>query len=70
MGDYARGPRQQFGEVVLNGSADHRSIDVATDLQSFGLIVTAEPYWAVTQPSDVVVMKNFIRPKPRERFRK
>jgi outer membrane protein OmpA-like peptidoglycan-associated protein len=25
------------------------------------MIVTAEPYWAVTQPSDVVVMENFIR---------
>jgi len=31
-------------------------------LQSFGLIVTAEPYFAVTQPSDVVVMENFVRP--------
>jgi outer membrane protein OmpA-like peptidoglycan-associated protein len=30
-------------------------------LQSFGLIVTAEPYFAVTQPSDVVVMENFVR---------
>jgi hypothetical protein len=33
----------------------------STDLQSFGLIVTAEPYFAVTQPSDVVVAENFIR---------
>ena len=32
-----------------------------TDLQSFGLIVTAEPYFAVTQPSDVVVAENFVR---------
>jgi outer membrane protein OmpA-like peptidoglycan-associated protein len=30
-------------------------------LQSFGLIVTAEPYFAVTQPSDAVVMENFVR---------
>lgn len=52
-----------LGEVVLNGTEDHRSIDVATELQAFGLIVTAEPYWAVTQPSDVVVMENFIRPE-------
>jgi outer membrane protein OmpA-like peptidoglycan-associated protein len=56
------GRANNLGEVVLNGTADHRSIDVATDLQSFGLIVTAEPYWAVTQPSDVVVMENFVRP--------
>jgi len=56
------GRANNLGEVVLNGTSDHRSIDVATDLQSFGLIVTAEPYWAVTQPSDVVVMENFVRP--------
>jgi hypothetical protein len=29
-------------------------------LQAFGLIVTAEPYFAVTQPSDVV-MENIVR---------
>jgi outer membrane protein OmpA-like peptidoglycan-associated protein len=56
------GRASNLGEVVLNGTADHRSIDVATELQAFGLIVTAEPYWAVTQPSDVVVMENFVRP--------
>ncbi len=55
------GRADNLGEVVLNGDATHRSIDVATELQAFGIIVTAEPYWAVTQPSDVVVMENFIR---------
>ena len=35
-------------------------LDATTELQSFGLIVTAEPYFAVTQPSDVVVMENFV----------
>ena len=35
---------------------------MTTDLQAFGLIVTAEPYAAVRQPSDVVVMENEIRP--------
>jgi outer membrane protein OmpA-like peptidoglycan-associated protein len=34
---------------------------VTTDLQTFGMIVTAEPYFAVAQPSDVVVMENIIR---------
>jgi outer membrane protein OmpA-like peptidoglycan-associated protein len=34
---------------------------VTTQLQAFGLIVTAEPYFAVTQPSDVVVLENVIR---------
>lgn len=55
------GRASNLGEIVLNGTSDHRSIDVATELQAFGLIVTAEPYWGVTQPSDVVVMENFIR---------
>lgn len=32
-----------------------------TDLQSFGMIVTAEPYFSVSQPSDAVVMENFLR---------
>jgi hypothetical protein len=31
-------------------------------LQTFALVVTAEPYYAVTHPSDVVVMENVIRP--------
>ncbi len=48
-----------LGEVVLEG--DHAKLLSTTDLQSFGLIVTAEPYFAVTQPSDVVVAENFIR---------
>jgi len=53
------GRATNVGEVVLNG--DKSSIDATTELQSFGLIVTAEPYFAVTQPSDVVVMENFTR---------
>ncbi len=34
---------------------------MTTNLQSFGLIITAEPYFAVRQPSDVVVMENIVR---------
>jgi outer membrane protein OmpA-like peptidoglycan-associated protein len=54
------GRPKNLGELLLdkNGNAD---IDVTTELQSFGLIVTAEPYFAVSQPSDVVVMENVIR---------
>src|SRR3954468_24071641 len=48
-----------LGEVVLQG--DHAKLLSTTDLQTFGLIVTAEPYFAVTQPSDVVVAENFVR---------
>jgi outer membrane protein OmpA-like peptidoglycan-associated protein len=36
-------------------------VKVTTQLQAFGLIVTAEPYFAVSQPSDVVVMENIVR---------
>jgi outer membrane protein OmpA-like peptidoglycan-associated protein len=53
------GRATNVGEVLLNG--DKTKLDATTELQSFGLIVTAEPYFAVTQPSDVVVMENFIR---------
>jgi outer membrane protein OmpA-like peptidoglycan-associated protein len=57
------GRTTNLGEVLLNGS--NSKLDVTTDLQSFGLIVTAEPYFAVTQPSDVVVIENVIRPDTR-----
>src|SRR5689334_14037427 len=53
------GRATNLGEVVLEG--DHAKLLSTTDLQTFGLIVTAEPYFAVTQPSDVVVAENFLR---------
>lgn len=47
-----------LGEVLWShGKAD---LTVTTNLQSFGLIVTAEPYFAVTMPSDLVVLQNFV----------
>ena len=36
-------------------------LKVTTELQVFGLVVTAEPYYAVTQPSDLIVMEMCIR---------
>jgi outer membrane protein OmpA-like peptidoglycan-associated protein len=54
------GRATNVGEVLLNNSGKTK-LDATTQLQSFGLIVTAEPYFAVTQPSDVVVMENFVR---------
>ncbi len=49
-----------LGEVLLGGN--HRSkLNVTTDLQAFALIVTAEPYYAVTQPSNVVILENVVR---------
>jgi flagellar motor protein MotB len=54
------GHAKNLGEV-LAGSSDKAKLHVTTDLQAFGLIVTAEPYAAVRQPSDVVAMENQIR---------
>ena len=53
------GRANNLGEIVLNEGKSE--IRVTTDLQAFGLIVTAEPYFAVTQPSDLVVAENVIR---------
>jgi len=45
-----------LGEVqVKNGSAEVKAI---TDMQTFGMVVTAEPYFAVSQPGDEVVLEN------------
>ena len=55
------GRPENLGEVVLNNDGKG-SLHVTTELQAFGLIVTAEPYFAVTQPSDFVVAENIIRP--------
>jgi outer membrane protein OmpA-like peptidoglycan-associated protein len=53
------GRATNLGEVLLNGSES--KLNVTTELQAFGLIVTAEPYFAVSQPSDAVVMENIVR---------
>jgi outer membrane protein OmpA-like peptidoglycan-associated protein len=49
-----------LGELMPTGPRNRSQITVATSLQAFGLIVTAEPYFAVTMPSDVVVLENVI----------
>ncbi len=49
-----------LGEVLV-GNNDRSKLDVTTDLQAFALIVTAEPYYAVRQPSNVVILENVIR---------
>ncbi len=54
------GRATNLGEVLLNGTRS--KLNVTTELQAFGLVMTAEPYFAVSQPSDVVVMENAIRP--------
>jgi outer membrane protein OmpA-like peptidoglycan-associated protein len=49
-----------LGEVLIGGN-NRSKLDVTTDLQAFAMIVTAEPYYAVRRPSNVVVMENAIR---------
>jgi len=51
-----------LGEVLVGDN--HRSkLDVTTNLQAFAMIVTAEPYYAVRCPSNVVVLENAIAPE-------
>ena len=55
------GTSHNLGEIVPNAS-DKAHLPVTTDLQAFGLIVTAEPYASVRHPGDVVVLENQVRP--------
>ena len=53
------GRARNLGELVLDGNDG--KIRAATSLQAFGMMLTAEPYFSVTVPSDVVVLENDIR---------
>jgi outer membrane protein OmpA-like peptidoglycan-associated protein len=53
------GRTSNLGEILLNGTKS--KLNVTTELQVFGLIVTAEPYFSVTRPSDLIVMENVVR---------
>lgn len=55
------GRPHNLAEIVPSHS-DKATLRATTDLQAFALIVTAEPYSAVRQPSDVVVLENQVRP--------
>ncbi len=54
------GHAANLGEIVLDSDGNFKG-GSTTELQAFGLIITAEPYFAVRQPSDVVVMENVVR---------
>ncbi len=55
-----QGRAVNLGEIVLkNGSGEVKAI---TDMQTFGMVVTAEPYFAVTQPGNTVVLENVFGP--------
>lgn len=51
-----QGRADNLGELVLDHGSSH--LRATTDLQTFGMVVTAEPYFAVTQPSALVVLEN------------
>jgi outer membrane protein OmpA-like peptidoglycan-associated protein len=53
------GRTANLGEILLNGSKG--KLNVTTELQAFGLVVTAEPYYSVTRPSDLIMMENVVR---------
>src|SRR5947209_8590122 len=53
-----QGRAVNLGELALNHGAGH--VKAISDMQTFGMIVTAEPYFAVTQPGNVVVLENVI----------
>ena len=53
------GRTANLGEILLNGTKS--KLNVTTELQVFGLVVTAEPYYSVTRPSDLIVMENVVR---------
>ncbi|HEY4951032.1 MAG TPA: OmpA family protein [Candidatus Acidoferrales bacterium] len=53
------GKPNNLGELQLDGNKS--KLTATTNLQTFGLIVTAEPYFAVSMPSDVVVLENVVR---------
>ncbi len=55
------GQTERLGEIITNHSDDAK-LEVTTSLQTFGLLVTAEPYFAVSKPGPVVVMENVLRP--------
>ena len=54
------GRADNLGELILDGQKS--KVDVTEQMQAFALIVTAEPYFAVSQPGEVVVIENVVRP--------
>ncbi len=53
------GNPQNLGELVPDGSKG--KMEVTTTFQTFAMIVTAEPYFGVSYPSELVVIQNIIR---------
>jgi len=58
------GNPNNLGELILDASKG--KLQVTTNLQTFAMIVTAEPYFAVSFPSEVVVIEMSCEAIPRE----
>jgi outer membrane protein OmpA-like peptidoglycan-associated protein len=56
-----QGRAVNLGEVVLKNGVG--TVKAIADMQTFGMIVTAEPYYAVTQPGNEVVLENVLGPE-------
>lgn len=54
------GRTANIGELLINNNGEGK-LQTTTQLQTFSLIVTAEPYFAVRQPSELIVLENEIR---------
>jgi hypothetical protein len=55
------GKAVNLGEVIPNGSSK-ASMQVTSPYSTFGLLITAEPYFSVPYPSDVIVVESTVRP--------
>ena len=53
-----QGRAVNLGELILDHGKGH--VKAFTDMQTFGLIVTDEPYFAVNQPGNTVVFENVV----------
>ena len=49
-----------LGEILINKDGEGKS-NVTTQLQTFSLFVTAEPYFSVRQPSEMLILENETR---------
>jgi outer membrane protein OmpA-like peptidoglycan-associated protein len=54
------GRTNNIGEIFVNQYGEGK-LEATTQSQTFSLIVTAEPYFSVQQPSELVVLENSVR---------
>jgi hypothetical protein len=55
------GKAVNLGEVIANGSSK-ASMHITSPYSTFALLITAEPYFSVPYPSDVIVVESAVRP--------